>query len=101
MLLSDLIAHASERLTPTERLLAEAVVRDPTLLAFGTVSDLAGKPVKRSHDLGQPQGVRGRNSDNTRLRQALEWVPQVSLERGLEKTYQWILEQLRADGRLP
>ncbi len=65
------------------------------------ISELAGKPVKRTHDLCQPQGVRGRNSDNTRLRQVLGWVPQVSLERGLEKTYHWIVEQLRAEGRLP
>jgi nucleoside-diphosphate-sugar epimerase len=65
------------------------------------VAELAGKPVKRSHDLTKPQGVRGRNSDNTRLRQALGWVPQVSLEAGLEKTYRWIVEQLRAEGRLP
>jgi DNA-binding MurR/RpiR family transcriptional regulator len=43
MFLSDLIASAGERLTPTERLLAEAVLADPTLLAFGTVSDLASR----------------------------------------------------------
>jgi len=65
------------------------------------VADLAGKPVKRTHDPTKPQGVRGRNSDNTRLRQVLGWVPQVSLELGLEKTYRWIVEQLRAGGRLP
>jgi DNA-binding MurR/RpiR family transcriptional regulator len=41
MLISNLIAEAGDRLTPTERLLAEAVLEDPTLLAFGTVSDLA------------------------------------------------------------
>ena len=39
--LSQLIAAAGTRLTPTERRIAEAVVADPTLLAFGTVSDLA------------------------------------------------------------
>ena len=43
MFLSDLIASCSERLTPTERLLAEAVLADPTLLAFGSVSDLAAR----------------------------------------------------------
>ena len=43
MFLSDLIASAGQRLTPTERLLAEAVLADPTLLAFGTVSDLASR----------------------------------------------------------
>jgi nucleoside-diphosphate-sugar epimerase len=64
------------------------------------VSEIAGKPVKKTHDTTKPQGVRGRNSDNTRLRQVLGWVPQVSLERGLEKTYRWIVERLRADGRL-
>jgi GDP-D-mannose 3', 5'-epimerase len=42
-----------------------------------------------------PQGVRGRNSDNTRLRQVLGWEPQISLETGLAKTYQWITEQVR------
>ena len=65
------------------------------------VTAAARKPVKKRHDLSKPQGVRGRNSDNTRLRQALGWVPQVSLERGLEITYQWIEAQLRARGDLP
>ncbi len=65
------------------------------------VASLAGKSVKKRHDLDKPTGVRGRNSDNTRLRQVLGWVPSVSLERGLELTYRWIVEQLRAAGRLP
>ncbi|MEO0479648.1 MAG: MurR/RpiR family transcriptional regulator [Planctomycetota bacterium] len=43
MFLSDLIATAGDRLTPTERVLAEAVLGDPTLIVFGTVSDLAGR----------------------------------------------------------
>ena len=41
-----------------------------------------------------PQGVRGRNSDNTRLRQVLGWEPQISLEDGLARTYAWIEEQV-------
>ena len=61
------------------------------------VAAIAGKSFKRRYDLSKPQGVRGRNSDNTRLRKVLGWVPQVSLERGLEITYRWICEQLRAD----
>jgi len=64
------------------------------------VAEIAGKPVKKRYDLSKPQGVRGRNSDNTRLRQVLGWVPQVSLERGLERTYRWIYDQLRAQGRV-
>jgi nucleoside-diphosphate-sugar epimerase len=65
------------------------------------VSEVAGKPVKKRYDTSRPQGVRGRNSDNTRLRQVLGWVPQVSLERGLEITYRWIEGQLRERGRVP
>jgi nucleoside-diphosphate-sugar epimerase len=65
------------------------------------VAKIAGKPVKKRYDLSKPQGVRGRNSDNTQLRQVLAWVPQMSLERGLERTYRWIHDQLVAQGRIP
>jgi GDP-D-mannose 3', 5'-epimerase len=50
-----------------------------------------------------PQGVRGRNSDNTRLRQVLGWEPAITLEEGLEPTYRWIAEQVeqrRANERI-
>ena len=43
-----------------------------------------------------PQGVRGRNSDNTRLREVLGWEPKIDLEEGLRPTYRWIEEQVRA-----
>lgn len=43
-----------------------------------------------------PQGVRGRNSDNSKLREILGWEPQISLEDGLTKTYHWIEEQVRS-----
>jgi GDP-D-mannose 3',5'-epimerase len=65
------------------------------------IAEVAGKSVKKRHDLSRPQGVRGRNSDNTRLRHVLGWVPQTSLERGLELTYRWIRDQLHAQGRIP
>ncbi len=42
-----------------------------------------------------PQGVRGRNSDNSRLRQVLGWEPEISLEEGLSRTYFWIESQLQ------
>jgi nucleoside-diphosphate-sugar epimerase len=41
-----------------------------------------------------PQGVRGRNSDNTRLRDVLGWEPEISLEAGIESTYRWIHKQV-------
>ncbi len=65
------------------------------------VAEAAGKPIKKRYDTSAPQGVRGRNSDNTRLRQVLGWVPQVSLERGLEITYRWIESELRPRVRAP
>lgn len=59
------------------------------------VGRIAGVEVTKIHVPG-PQGVRGRNSDNTRLRQVLGWEPQVSLEEGLSRTYAWIEDQVRA-----
>lgn len=58
------------------------------------VANIAGISIARKHVPG-PQGVRGRNSDNTRLRQVLRWEPQISLEEGLGHTYRWIEEQVR------
>jgi nucleoside-diphosphate-sugar epimerase len=58
------------------------------------VAAAAGVQVTKKHVSG-PQGVRGRNSDNTRLRQVLGWEPAVSLEDGLARTYAWIEEQVR------
>jgi len=54
------------------------------------VSKIAGKRIGKSYDLTKPQGVRGRNSDNTKLREVLKWEPTISLEDGLERTYHWI-----------
>jgi nucleoside-diphosphate-sugar epimerase len=65
------------------------------------VSEIGGKRLVKAYDLTKPQGVRGRNSDNTLLRQVLGWEPQISLEEGLRRTYEWIHEQLQKEGRLP
>lgn len=53
------------------------------------VANVAGISIVKKHVTG-PQGVRGRNSDNSRLRQVLGWEPQISLEEGLARTYPWI-----------
>jgi GDP-D-mannose 3', 5'-epimerase len=57
------------------------------------VAATAGVPVIKQYISG-PQGVRGRNSDNTRLRAVLDWEPRISLEEGLARTYAWIEEQV-------
>lgn len=58
------------------------------------IAACAGTQVVLRHVAG-PQGVRGRNSDNTRLREVLGWEPRISLEDGLARTYRWIEEQVR------
>jgi GDP-D-mannose 3',5'-epimerase len=58
------------------------------------VSGIAGFEVVKKHIPG-PQGVRGRNSDNTQLRRVLNWEPEISLEEGLRRTYRWIEDQVR------
>jgi len=61
------------------------------------VARLANKTIRKRYDLTKPQGVRGRNSDNSRLREVLDWEPSVSLEDGLKITYEWIAGRLNAD----
>jgi len=63
------------------------------------VCEIAGKRLRRRHLLDKPQGVRGRNSDNNRLRKVLGWEPGISLEAGLAQTYQWIDEQVSKPAR--
>jgi GDP-D-mannose 3', 5'-epimerase len=58
------------------------------------VENIAGIKVERSYNLTAPQGVRGRNSDNTRIRSELGWEPSISLEDGLAKTYEWVYAQI-------
>jgi nucleoside-diphosphate-sugar epimerase len=58
------------------------------------VARVAGKRIAIRHNHLMPQGVRGRNSDNTLLRHVLEWEPKVTLSEGLALTYAWIAEQL-------
>ncbi|MBR0874898.1 NAD-dependent epimerase/dehydratase family protein [Bradyrhizobium tropiciagri] len=58
------------------------------------VIDISKKRIALVHDLSKPQGVRGRNSDNTRLRSVLQWEPRITLREGLVPTYNWIAEQV-------
>jgi GDP-D-mannose 3',5'-epimerase len=61
---------------------------------IGILEDIAGITVTKNHDLSAPQGVRGRNSDNTMFRSIYGWEPSISLATGLEATYRWIYDQL-------
>jgi GDP-D-mannose 3',5'-epimerase len=62
------------------------------------ISGIAGIEVDRKYVLSAPQGVRGRNSDNTEIRRQLGWEPGIEMREGIEKTYQWIFEQVLRSG---
>lgn len=57
------------------------------------VADIAGKKININHIDG-PLGVRGRNSDNRLIKDKLGWAPSRKLKDGLEKTYEWISEEV-------
>jgi nucleoside-diphosphate-sugar epimerase len=59
------------------------------------VEAIAGVKLRRIHRLDAPQGVRGRNSDNTLIDRRLGWTPSIPLEVGLEQTYQWVYDQMK------
>ena len=61
------------------------------------VADIAGISVTRRHDLSAPQGVRGRNSDNTLILEKMGWEPSIKLRDGLTRTYDWVRAQVRAE----
>jgi GDP-D-mannose 3', 5'-epimerase len=61
------------------------------------VEEIAGVRLERRYNLDAPQGVRGRNSDNTLIRREFGWEPDISLRDGLAKTYEWVRGELAAD----
>jgi len=64
------------------------------------VAKIAGKSVVKRHDTSKPQGVRGRNSDNSRLRAVLGWEPKTPLRQGLIPTYRWIEERVASEPQI-
>ena len=63
----------------------------------GMIEDIAGIKLERKYLLDKPQGVRGRNSDNTLIKKVTGgWEPSTKLYHGLEKTYAWIHDQMSA-----
>jgi len=58
------------------------------------VEEIAGLELERKYKLDAPQGVRGRNSDNTLILERLGWEPSTTLRDGMEQTYRWIYDQM-------
>jgi GDP-D-mannose 3', 5'-epimerase len=60
------------------------------------IEAIAEIKLNRKYQLDAPLGVRGRNSDNTRIKQLLNWEPSITLQAGIEKTYRWIYDEIAA-----
>jgi GDP-D-mannose 3', 5'-epimerase len=89
--------------------LMESGVRDPLnigsdqLVTINQLVDIveriAGVKLRRKYKLDAPKGVRGRNSDNTLIKQQLGWAPSIRLEDGMRNTYEWIRQEMTANSR--
>lgn len=62
------------------------------------VESIANVKLKRNYNLDAPQGVRGRSSDNTLIKKLLNWEPEISLNDGMKKTYEWIKSEMKNNG---
>jgi len=58
------------------------------------VIEISGKDLKIEHDLTKPQGVRGRNSDNTLIKEKLGYAPKQDLKAEMTKLYNWVNSQI-------
>ena len=87
-----------DKIMHCEKLIATPInLGSSELIAIGDlvsmVEQIAGVKLKRSYDLTAPQGVAGRNSDNTFIESVLGWEPRTPLQTGMERTYAWISQQ--------
>jgi GDP-D-mannose 3', 5'-epimerase len=90
----DMIMHCDELIATPINLGTSELISINNLVSM--VEEIAGVKLERHYDLNAPRGVAGRNSDNTFIKQVLDWEPDTSLHTGMEKTYQWIKQQYEA-----
>ncbi len=95
----DRIMHCDELIATPINLGSSELFSINALVSMA--EEIGGVTLRRTHDLSAPQGVAGRNSDNTMIRRVLDWKPATPLREGLEKTYAWIAGQYedRKSGR--
>ena len=87
----DKITHCEDLIATPINLGSSELVSINKLVSL--VEDIGGVTLEREYQLDAPQGVAGRNSDNTMIQRILGWQPQTPLREGLAKTYAWIAEQ--------
>jgi nucleoside-diphosphate-sugar epimerase len=90
----DRITHSDELIATPINLGSSEMVSIKDLLT--KIEKIAGVKMNRKYDLHAPQGVAGRNSDNTFIKKVLKWEPNTKLDKGLAATYAWITEQYHA-----
>jgi len=87
----DLIMHNESLLATPINLGSNVLISINDLVSL--IEEIGDVTLEREYDLNAPKGVAGRNSDNTFIKQALNWEPDTSLQAGMEKTYAWIEQQ--------
>jgi nucleoside-diphosphate-sugar epimerase len=87
----DMITHCDELIATPINLGSSELVSINELLS--RIEKIAGVKMNRKYDLDAPQGVAGRNSDNTFIKEVLDWEPSTPLNKGLAVTFKWITEQ--------
>jgi nucleoside-diphosphate-sugar epimerase len=87
----DKIMHSDDLIATPVNLGSSEMVSINHLLS--KIEKIAGVKMSRKYDLAAPQGVAGRNSDNTFIKKVLKWEPGTKLDAGLAETYAWIKQQ--------
>ena len=87
----DQIMHCDDLIATAINLGSSELVPINTLVDYA--EEIGGVKLKRTHDMDAPQGVAGRNSDNTFIKQVLSWEPDLPFKEGLKRTYDWIEQQ--------
>jgi nucleoside-diphosphate-sugar epimerase len=87
----DTITHTDELIATPINLGRSELISINELVSVA--EEIGGVKLKRTYDLTAPKGVAGRNSDNTFIKQVLDWEPGISIRKGLKPTYEWIEQQ--------
>jgi nucleoside-diphosphate-sugar epimerase len=87
----DMIMHCDELIATPINLGSNELIAINDLVSMA--EEIGGIKLERKYDLNAPRGVAGRNSDNTFIKQVLDWEPSLSFRSGLKKTYTWIEQQ--------
>ena len=87
----DMITHCDDLIATTINLGSNELVAINKLVDYA--EEIGGVKLERTHDMNAPQGVAGRNSDNTFIESVLGWEPNLPFKEGLKRTYDWIEQQ--------